>query len=104
MDADALFDEVAASQLGEPGVTESQMFGAPGLKTGGKFFVTLFRGELAVKLPKERVDELVASGDGSPFEPMQGRAMKEWLALAPDAGADRWKALAAEARAFVSGG
>jgi len=35
---------------------------------------------------------------------MKGRAMKEWVALAPDAGADRWKSLAAEARAFVSGG
>ena len=103
MDAEELFDEVAASQLGEPDVSEAQMFGAPGLKTGGKFFVTLFRGELSVKLPKERVDELVASGVGSPFEPMEGRAMKEWLALAPEAGADRWKALAAEARAFVSG-
>jgi hypothetical protein len=94
---------VAASQLGEPGVTEAQMFGAPGLKTGGKFFVTLFRGVLAVKLPKERVDELVASGGGAPFEPMEGRAMKEWLALAPEAGVERWKALAAEARAFVAG-
>ena len=104
MDAEELFDEVAASQLGEPGVTEAQMFGAPGLKTGGRFFVTLFRGELSVKLQKERVDELVASGEGSPFEPMEGRAMKEWLALPPAAGADRWKALAAEARAFVSGG
>jgi len=104
MDAEELFDEVAASQLGEPDVSEAQMFGAPGLKTGGKFFVTLFRGELSVKLPKERVDELVASGVGSPFEPMEGRAMKEWLALAPEAGADRWKAHAVEARAFVSGG
>src|SRR6185369_11772793 len=71
VDAEELFDEVVESQLGEPDVSESQMFGAPGLKTGGKFFVTLFRGELAVKLPKERVDELVASGDGSPFEPME---------------------------------
>ena len=45
----------------------------------------------------------VRSGGGAPFEPMEGRAMKEWLALAPEAGVERWKALAAEARAFVAG-
>ena len=34
-----------------------------------------------VKLPKERVDELVSSGKGGCFDPGHGRVMKEWLSI-----------------------
>jgi hypothetical protein len=54
-----------------------------------------------VKLPRVRVEELLASGEGEPFEPMEGRAMKEWvLVAAPE---QAWPALAEEARRFVAG-
>ena len=57
------------------------MFTATGLKIGGKFFAMVARGELVVKLPAARVDELEASGTGRRFEPGKGRRMKEWIGV-----------------------
>lgn len=76
-------------------------FGADALKARGKIFALLSGGRLVVKLPRQRVDVLVASGDGERFDPRHdGRQMKEWLALAPASQLD-WLALAREARDFV---
>ncbi len=78
-------------------------FGASALKAGGRMFATLSsRGRLVVKLPRERVQSLVASGDGRAFEPRPGRVMKEWLELNPKSRQD-WVRLADEARSFVAG-
>jgi TfoX/Sxy family transcriptional regulator of competence genes len=63
------------------------MFGSPVLKVGGKVFAMLVKGRLVVKLPKERVERLVASGTGKPFDPGHGRPSKEWVAV--DSGASR---------------
>jgi hypothetical protein len=56
-----------------------------------------------LKLPKARVEELVATGAGHRLDPRHGRVMKEWLALDPSADADPI-ALAAEARDYVARG
>ena len=48
------FDAVANRILGEPGVTEGQMFGMPVLRAGGKAFAGLWEGQLVVKPPAER--------------------------------------------------
>jgi hypothetical protein len=55
-----------------------------------------------VKLPKQRVDELIAAGTGTRFDPGHGRLMKEWVTVAPTRG-EEWDALADEARRFVGG-
>ena len=79
-DVGALFDEAAARLLAEdPALQRGRMMTATGLKTGGKFFAMVVRGELVVKLPAARVDELEASGTGRRFEPGKGRRMKEWI-------------------------
>ncbi len=91
------FDAVANRFLGEPGVSEGQMFGMPVLKTGGKVFVGLWEGQLVVKLPAGRVQSLIASGKGSAFAPRAGRTAKEWVLVGAD------EELAAEALSFVSG-
>lgn len=54
-------------------------FGSSGLKFNNNIFAMLVRGRLVVKLPRARVDELVASGDGEPFNPRHDgrRFMKE---------------------------
>ncbi len=57
-------------------------------------------GKFVAKLPKGRVETLVANGQAEFFE-SGGRKMKEWAALA--AHADSWLALAREARRFVGG-
>ncbi|HLJ81429.1 MAG TPA: hypothetical protein VKT52_08090, partial [Ktedonobacterales bacterium] len=55
-----------------------------------------------VKLPRQRVDALIASGDGERFDPRRdGRMMKEWLALSPTS-EQEWLPLAREALAFVA--
>ena len=39
----------------------------------------LVNDRLVVKLPRSRVDELVAAGEGDRFDPGHGRIQKEWL-------------------------
>jgi TfoX/Sxy family transcriptional regulator of competence genes len=77
-------------------------FGSSALCVGGKIFATLVKDRLVVKLPRQRVDALVSSGDAEPLETRTGRAMKEWLSLDP-ASAIEWQPLAREALAFVGG-
>jgi YjbR len=97
------FDELVARYIGAPAVSEGTGFGSnPGLRTHGKIFAMLVRNELVVKLPKARVDELVAAEAGRRFDPGHGRVMKEWLTVSPQADLD-WSELAAEALAFVGG-
>jgi len=75
-------------------------FGSNGLKVNGKLFALFTQGTLVVKLRKERVANLVASGVGKPFDPGHGRLMKEWLTVT---GSDaRWLELVREAHAFVA--
>ena len=67
-----------------------------------KRFAMLVRGRLVVKLPKARVDALVASGDRERFDPRHdGRLMKEWIILEPTT-TEKWLPLAQEAREFVA--
>lgn len=95
------FDQLAAGLLGDPGLEQGTGFGsAPGLRTGGKIFAMLVKGELVVKLPKDRVDELIAAGDGARFDPGHGRLMKEWASVPPTSSED-WERLAGEALRFV---
>lgn len=75
-------------------------FGAVSLKSKGKTFAMLFKGRLVVKLPNERVAELVKTGAAKHFDPGHGRLMKQWAALARHE--DRWVGLAREAHAFVT--
>jgi len=88
--------------LERPGVTcEGSGFGSGALKIGGKIFAMLSsRGEFVVKLPRQRVDELVTQGDGDRYDPGRGRLMKEWLAVHSSSPQD-WESLANEALEFV---
>jgi len=94
---------IAKAQLATRGVTAGTGFGkTEGLRISGKIFAMLVGEELVVKLPKDRVDELVDSGVAERFDAGKGRPMKEWASIAPIA-SRRWKALVEEARAFVGG-
>jgi len=75
-------------------------FGSNGLKVNGKLFAMLSsKGNLVVKLPKERVDLLVASGQGKNFDPGHGRLMREWVAVLSTKAS--WLDLVREAHDFV---
>jgi hypothetical protein len=89
------FERRAATAAG------ARKFGSNGLKAGDKLFALFTQGTLVVKLPKERVAELVDAKLGTPFDPGHGRLMKEWLTVvSPKAS---WKDLTLEAFAYVSG-
>jgi TfoX/Sxy family transcriptional regulator of competence genes len=82
------------------GVSRRRMFSSENaFSVNGKIFAMLTRGTFVVKLPKERVDDLVESGKGKRFDPGHGRLMKEWIAV--EAGALPWVALAKEAHSYV---
>ena len=83
----------------EPPSTKRSSFGSNGLRVDGRIFAMLVRGDLVVKLPRERVAELVETGRGEPFDAGKGRPMKEWVVVrsAPAT----WVDLAREARRFV---
>ena len=85
---------------GEVQPSEKRGFGAAALTIDGRIFAMLPRDRLVVKLPRARVDELVAAGCGERFDANKGRPMKEWLAIDPAREGD-WDQLASEALDFV---
>ena len=63
---------------------EGKGFGSSALKVSGKIFAMMTsQHKFVVKLPKERVDELVRANLGENFAPRPGRLMKEWLVVFP---------------------
>jgi TfoX/Sxy family transcriptional regulator of competence genes len=103
------YSRLVANFLRRPGVSEGSQeegarnrFGSAGLKVNGRIFAMLVRGNLVVKLPRQRVDALVESGEGERFDPRRnGRVMREWLVLDGAARSD-WSELAGEAYDFVA--
>jgi hypothetical protein len=75
-------------------------FGSSALRVHGHIFAMVSAQRLVLKLPANRVTELIAAGRGSPFDGGKGRPMKEWVSLAP-AHADDWLDLATESLSFV---
>ena len=81
-------------------VSLGKLFASTGLKVDGKIFAMVVRGKLVVKLPKTRVEELVAKKAGEYFDPGHGRPMKEWIRM--NANKPDPLSLGREAFAFVS--
>jgi len=100
-DVEAIFDR-AAKRL--RGVERGKMLSATGLRDpkAGKFFAFTTRGRLVVKLPAERVTELIANGEGQVFDAGKGRPMREWVGLTP-ADETACAEYMREARRFVAG-
>jgi hypothetical protein len=77
-------------------------FGSSALKIDNRIFAMLASGDqFVVKLPRQRVDAIVAAGDGERFDPRRnGKLMKEWLVVGRRIEA-RWLPLAQEAFEFA---
>ena len=97
------FQAVHAALRRDPGVGEMEMFGARGFKVNGKVFAIFWKGDLVLKMPEPRAQELVATKVAKSWDPGHGRKMKEWIAFPPQTGG-RWVKLAEEARDFVAAG
>lgn len=74
--------------------------GAQGIKRGGKLFVMFMKGDLVVKLPEHRVNEIIDNGDGVPFDPGTGKPMKNRV-LIPARNNDTWIKYSLEAKKYV---
>ena len=102
--SDAKYADLVRRMSGDAGVThvtEGKGFGSSGqLKVRGKIFAMLVRDALVLKLPRDRVAALVATGDGSYFDAGKGRPMREWFVLSAQS-KKRWLPLAEEAIDFV---
>ena len=96
------FEDLVGELLGTPGVTppSGSGFGSHAVRVDNRMFAMLVRGRLVLKLPKLRVDELVADDEGIRFDANKGTPMKEWFSLDPQSGL-AWLPLAREALAFV---
>ncbi len=98
--AHAIFDPVAQKFLLRPGVDIGPMFGSEGLRIRGKVFAFLgFGGELVVKIPEARADELVADGTVERMV-MRERPMREWVLVVADA-SQHWEPLVDEAFIYL---
>jgi len=96
--------EIVAEELqADPAVRTGVMFGHKCLKTGRKMFACEYEGDLLVKLPPDRLEQLRAQG-AREFNPM-GRPMTGWILVAEpaDGAVSAWLDIAEEAKAFVAG-
>jgi len=99
--AETRFDAIVEPFLGDPRVTRGTGFGSsPGLRVDGRIFAMLVRGGLVVKLPRQRVAELVEAGTARWFDAGKGRPMREWAWISVAQASD-WPELVAEAYEFV---
>ena len=90
-----------SNQRGVSNLTAGKGFGSSGqLKVNGRIFAMLVRGELVLKLPRERVDELVGERHGVHFDAGKSKPMREWFVLSPTS-RQSWATLAQEALDFV---
>ena len=97
-----LFDRVGRGLVDQhPGDEAARMLRSPGLRTSGRFYGFCPGADIVVKLPTERVRDLVATGEGCPCEPRPGRVARQWVRLQPSDDA-AMTAYLLEARAFVA--
>ena len=99
-----LYDELTDDLLYDPAIGRATMMGYPCVRLAGRFLASYDdkAGGLVVKLPRERVAQLVENGHGDPFAPA-GRVFGEWVSISQ---VDRslWQTLLAEAVDFARQG
>ncbi|TCC49070.1 hypothetical protein E0H75_21255 [Kribbella capetownensis] len=96
-----LYDELTDDLLYDPAIGRATMMGYPCMRLAGRFVASYNDndGSLVVKLPRERVIDLVETGTGDPFAPA-GKVFREWVSI-PTLDAELWRGLLAEAVAFA---
>jgi hypothetical protein len=92
---------VAGFLTDHPEVAESQMFGMPCLKFGGKAILGDWEGSAVFKLDPADVDGVLEIEGAHLFEPMGGRPMKQWVVV-PSAQADSWDDLGSMALDYAA--
>lgn len=87
----------------EAGAKRGHMFGHPALYARGKLAVCVYGDGIGLKLPAERVAELLESGRAKPFQPYGKSRMRDWvhLSVVSAAALDQVAAIIVESLAFV---
>ncbi len=67
----------------DPRVVRKPMFGYPALYLGGNMFAGTFQDKVVARLPEPERERAMRAAGATPFEPMPGRPMKEYVALPP---------------------
>jgi TfoX/Sxy family transcriptional regulator of competence genes len=80
----------------EPGVQSRPMFGNRAAFVNGNMFLSLFGSQVAVRLSDQDRAKLLEEKGTSVFEPMPGRAMKEYVVLP-----DSWRKQRAKAKRWA---
>ena len=95
------FWDVASPLIAEGALEESTMMGGPCVRAAGEFVaMPHHKGDgIVVKLPRERVDDLIEQGVGAPFAPAK-KVFKEWV-LVEAFDEALWEALLRESVVFV---
>jgi hypothetical protein len=86
------YQDLCDEMLTLPGASIGRALSNEGLMVNGKLFAFLLRGKLIVKLPVERVAEVIAAGTGAAAL-MGSRTMKQWVEVTADVD---WPQLARE--------
>jgi hypothetical protein len=96
-DARDLYDELTDDLLYDPAIGRATMMGYPCVRLAGRFLASYDDKALClvVKLPRERVAELVRNGLGDPFAPA-GKVFREWVSI-PTVDRTLWQTVLAEA-------
>lgn len=100
------YARIVEALVNNPDVTRSsdlprsQRFGSSELRVKNRIFAILVKGKLVVKLPKPRVDALIAAGEGERFDPGHGRLVKEWVSITSSK--LEWLPLAQEAMEYTA--
>jgi TfoX/Sxy family transcriptional regulator of competence genes len=96
----AMFESVVPYM---PGVVAKPMFGYPACFVNGHMFMGLHQEDMIVRLSEADRKDALAIGGTRIFEPMPGRPMKEYVALAPQLLEDRDQVRAWVAKAVAYG-
>ena len=99
---DALFWDVAQPLMTAGRAEEGELMRSRCIRVGKEFLaMPEYRtGDLVVKLPRERVDELIHAGTGLAFAPAK-KVFREWVQV-PERDEALWSTLLAEGFEFVS--
>jgi len=101
-DEDVFWELIEELQMEDPRIEEGTIMSGRCARVAGEFLGLVdFKGSgMVVKLPPERVQELLDQGIGQPFAPA-GRVFKEWVSI-PKRDRRRWRSLLREGVAFVA--
>ena len=101
-DESVFWELIEELQLEDPRVEEGTIMNGRCARVAGEFLglVDDKGSGMVVKLPRDRVDELIASGVGQPFAPAK-KVFREWVSI-PKRDRRRWRSLLRESVAFVT--